>query len=64
MKKSTMSAMCLGLMLGFAATGCGDDDDDKKAEINTPGADVTIKKLSAAGAAAPATEEPTTPNHD
>lgn len=53
--------VCLSLSLAVAGLGCGDDDDkDDGVNIDTPGADVSVKSLegqpgaAAAGSAASA----------
>ena len=40
--------MSVCLMLALGAVACGDDDtDEKKVDVDVPGADVTVEKLTA-----------------
>lgn len=55
MKKTWLASLCLSLCVGFAAVGCGDDEDDndKEVKVDVPGVQVQAEELQgAAGAAA------------
>jgi hypothetical protein len=56
MKKTWLASLCLSLCVGFAAVGCGDDEDDndKEVKVDVPGVQVNAEELQqgAAGAAA------------
>jgi hypothetical protein len=57
MKKTWLASLCLSLCVGFAAVGCGDDEDDndKEVKVDVPGVQVNAENLQqgVAGAAAP-----------
>jgi hypothetical protein len=62
MKKTWLATLSLSLCMGFAAVGCGDDEDEKKdgVSIMAPGVDVEAGKLTqgtAGSAAAPSDAE-------
>jgi hypothetical protein len=56
MKKTFLSTLALSLYLGFAAIGCGDDEDkdDSDVSIKAPGVDVEAGKLTRGAAGAQA----------
>jgi hypothetical protein len=52
--KTFFGMLCLSLAISGAAVGCGDDDDkmEEGVSVDTPGADVDVKALESAPAAA------------
>jgi hypothetical protein len=53
MKKTWLTTTILSLCLGFAAVGCGDDEDeDKDVMIKAPGVNVEAGELKQGGATA------------
>lgn len=53
MTKAWLASACLGLSMALGVVACGDDDEeDTTAKVDVPGAEVSVKSLSAAGSGA------------